>query len=145
MRKKKPIKKMTLRGCQTALGIARRKMRDAEARHETRYQLALENIRLLRQALGEPDPGFGMRDYKQFNVDIALDRREFWPLPPIHIHITPKRELFNPYSDAIPYTFKMYIPRDEVLDYRTARIVHNALHQLVDFAEMRPNTEASEK
>ena len=141
MSRKKPIKKMTLRGCQTALGIARRKMRDAEARHEIRYQLALENIRLLRQALGEPDPGVGMRDYEQFNVDIALDLREFRPLPPIHIHITPKRQLFDPHSDAVPYTFEMYIPQGEVLDYRTARIVHNALHQLVDFAELRPNAE----
>lgn len=145
MSKKKPIKKMTLRGCQTALGIARRKMRDAEARHETRYRLALENIRRLRQALGEPFAGLEMRDYKQVNVDIALDRREFRPLPPIHIHITPKHKLFDPYSDAVQYTFEMYIPRDEVLDYRTARIVHNALHQLVDFAEMRPNMETSEK
>lgn len=145
MSKKKPIKKMTLRGCQTALGIARRKMRDAEARHEARYRFALENIRHLRQVLGEPEPGFGMRYYRQFNVDITLDRREFTPIPPIHIHITPKHKLFDPYSGAAPYTFEMYILRDEALDYRTARIVHNALHQLVDFAEMRPNTEASEK
>ena len=145
MSKKKPIKKMTLRGCQTALGIARRKMRDAEARHEARYQLALDNIRHLRQALGEPYPGFGIRDYKQFNVDIALDRREFRPLPPIHIHITPKHKLFDPHSDAVPYTFEMYILRDEVLDYRTARIVHGALHQLVDFAELHSNIETGEK
>lgn len=145
MSKKKPIKKMTLRGCQTALGIARRKMRDAEARHEARYQLALDNIRFLRQALGEPYPEFGIRDYKRLNVDITLDRREFRPLPPIHIHITPKRKLFNPHNDAVPYTFEMYIPRDGVLNYRTARIVHNALHQLVDFAESRPNMEVGEK
>lgn len=145
MNKKKPIKKMTLRGYQTALGIARRKMRDAEARHETRYQFALDNIRHLQQVLGEPYAGFGIRDYKQFNVDIALDRYEFRPLPPIHIHITPKHKLFNPHSDTVPYTFEMYIPRDGgILDYRTARIVHNALHQLVDFVESRPNMEASE-
>lgn len=141
MSKKKPIKKMTLRGCQTALGIARRKMRDAEARHEIRYQLALENIRLLRQALGEPYAELGMRDYKQFNVDIALDRREFRPLPPIHIHITPKHKLFDSHNNAVPYTFEMYIPQGEILDYRTATKVHNALHQLVDFAEIRPNAE----
>ena len=145
MSKKKPIKKMTLRGCQTALGIARRKMRDAEARHEARYQFALDNIRHLRQVLGEPYQEYGIRNYEQFNVDIALDRREFRPLPPIHIHITPKHKLFDPYNAVIPYTFEMYIPRDEVLDYRTARIVHNALHQLVDFAELRPNLEASER
>lgn len=132
MSKKKPIKKMTLRECQIALGIARRKMRDAEARHEARYQLALDNISHLRQVLGEPYAGFGMRAYMRVNVDIALDRREFGPLPPIHIHITPKRQLFNPHSDAVPYTFEMYIPRDEVLDYRTARIVHDALYQLVN-------------
>ena len=145
MSKKKPIKKMTLRGCQTALGIARRKMRDAEARHEERYQLALDNISYLRQVLGEPYAGFGMRAYTRVNVDIALNRREFRPLPPIHIHITPKRQLFNLHSDAVPYTFEMYIPRGEVLDYLTARIVHNALHQLVDFVELRPNTGTGEK
>lgn len=142
---KKAKKKMTLRGCQTALGIARRKMRDAEASHEKRYQLALDNIRRLRQALGEPYPELGLRDYTQFNFDIALDMREFRPLPPIHIHIKPKHNLFDPYSDAVPYTFEMYIPRGEVLDCRTASIVHKVLHQLVDFAEVSSNTKASEK
>jgi hypothetical protein len=86
-----------------------------------------------------------MRDYKQINFDIALDRREFRPLPPIHIHIIPKRKMFNPHSDAVPYTFEMYIPVDEMLDYRTASIVHEALHRLIDSVKLRPNMEVSEK
>lgn len=144
---KKQKDKMTLRGYQTALGIARREenalrrelirqRKRAEAAEEE-HRLALANIQHLRGILGEFCPQREKLKYRRAIVVKVLDDREFRPIPPMHFRIS-ARQTFGRLNHEMGYVFELAIPDGAQLDYGNAHVVHRALHELVDFVEKNP-------
>lgn len=141
----KKHKKRTLRGYQTALGLALRREKMLKERLETKASemvqteralvYANDTIRNLRSVIGEPYPMERNGKYRRECLAVSLDDREFGPIPPIHIHIKPKGSVWEFSQHEKGYIFELHIPEGESLHRNTSRVIHNSLHQLVDFVE----------
>ena len=146
--KNNPKKKRSLRGYQTALGIAMRqenqlrieliRQRKRAEAVEEELRLALANIQHLRGVLGEWCPPRDKLCYRRACTVKILDDREFvMPIPPMHIHVTAKAPFGKSQHDR-GYMFEMAVPNGARLDPRSAYVIHKALHELVDFVEKNP-------
>lgn len=145
---KKP-KKRTLRGYQTALGIAFRRenrLRKDLVRQEHRAEDAesrlfdanetIRNLRdIVRGVIGEVSSSIGDVKYRRAVLALNLDNREYGPIPPMHIHVTPKGYGYGLCGHTQAYICELNIPEDATLNYKTAHVIHKSLHELVDYLE----------
>ena len=153
--KKRQTKKMTLRGYQTALGIARRKnyqMKKSLIEQTRRADNAesdlttvkaclvdaRDTINDLRRVLGDCYPTSSNVKYRRACLALNLDDREYRTIPPMNIHVTQNGYGYGFCEHVQSYIFDLYIPDGEALDFKTASIIHDSLHKLVDFVEYKP-------